>query len=359
MGIREMVRAAQLERLASVCRGAVERREVPGGVLLVGRQGETLVELAFGRRAVLPQEETATPDTIYDWASLTKPVVTATLFMQAVEEGRVHLHEPLGRGLCIPSDNALSETTARQLLLHISGLPAGHPLPEGGRTRAEYLASMVATGLSAPPETQFVYSDLGFHLLAALVEDVFAESLDTLAEERILKPLRMVDTRYGVKTGDLPRAAPTEEVGGVMLCGTVHDPVARAFGGVAGHAGLFGTAHGLARYCRMVIGRGQFEGSRILQPGTVDRMLEPVAVPGGRLRALGWDVDSQYSSPRGDILPVRGAGHTGFTGPSFWIDPPTGIYIILMTNRVHPDGSGDAVGLRRRVANVVASALLP
>ena len=169
----------------------------------------------------------------------------------------------------------------------------------------------------------------------------------------------MTDTSFCVASGDIWRTAPTERANGEMLRGIVHDPVAREFGGVAGHAGLFGTAHDLARFCRMVIGRGQLEGSRILQPATLDRMVAPVDVGGGNVRALGWDVNTRYSNPRGDILPARGVGHTGFTGPSCWIDAPSGIFIVLMTNRLHPDGQGDAVGLRRRVANVVAATLLP
>jgi len=354
-----MVRATGLERLYSVCSRAVADGEVPGGVLIVGRHEETLVELAFGNRAILPLEEPATPDTIYDWASLTKPVVTATLFMQALEEGRVHLWEPLGRWLAVPAGNPLCGVTPRQLLLHISGLPAGLPLPDGGCTRGEYLNLILETGLQNAPDAEFVYSDLGFHLLAAVVEKVYEESLETLAQDRILRPLGMTDTSFCVASGDISRTAPTERANGEMLRGTVHDPVARAFGGVAGHAGLFGTARDLARFCRMVIGRGQLEGSRILQSATLDRMVAPVDVGSGNARALGWDVDTRYSNPRGDIFPVRGVGHTGFTGPSCWIDPPSGIFIVLMTNRLHPDGHGDAVGLRRRVANVVAAALLP
>ncbi len=359
VGVRQMVSATGLEHLRSVCTRAVADGEVPGGVLVVGRREETLVELAFGNRAVFPFEEPATPDTIYDWASLTKPVVTATLFMQALEEGRVHLWEPLGRWLAVPVDNPLCGVTPRQLLLHTSGLPAGLPLPDGGCTRDEYVNLIVEAGVQTVCDAEFLYSDLGFHLLAAVVEGVYEEPLETLAQDRILRPLRMTDASYGVEAGNISRTAPTERANGHMLRGVVHDPVARAFGGIAGHAGLFGTASDLARLCRMVIGRGQLEGSRILQPATLDCMVAPVDVGSGNVRALGWDVNTRYSNPRGDIFPVRGVGHTGFTGPSCWIDPPSGIYIVLMTNRLHPDGKGDAVGLRRRVANVVAATLLP
>jgi CubicO group peptidase (beta-lactamase class C family) len=278
--------------------------------------------------------------------------------MQALEEGRVHLHEPLSRWLPIPSCNAIGDATPRQLLLHVSGLPAGRPLPTGKLSLNALVGALVEGGLENPPESVFTYSDIGFHLLAALVETVFERPLDELARDRILNPIGMVDTDFGVPPEKICRVAPTEMAGETMLCGQVHDPAARSLGGVAGHAGLFGTARDLARFCRMVLGRGQVDGIRILQSATLDAMIAPVEIPGGNMRALGWDVDTRYSNPRGDILPVRGVGHTGFTGPSFWIDPATGIFIILATNRLHPDGKGDAVALRRRVANVVAAALL-
>jgi len=348
-----------LARLPGICRQAVADGATPGGVLLVGLRDDVLAELAFGDRAILPEREEATVGTVYDLASLTKPIVTATLIMQAAEDGLLNLMEPLGAWLSAPDDSPIASLTARDLLLHTSGLTAGCPVPAGRLTMDDVVGAIHAAGLSQPTGTAFIYSDLGFHLLARVAERVFDHQLDELARERILRPLGMDDTDYGVAPGALPRCAPTEVVDGAPLRGVVHDPVARQLGGVAGHAGVFGTAADLARYARMVLGRGEHGGARILRPATVDRMIAPVSVPGGGRRALGWDVDTQYSSPRGEILPATGVGHTGFTGTSLWVDPPTGLFIILLTNRLHPHGHGSVVRLRRLVANVVAAAVLP
>ena len=354
-----------LNRLPELCANAVKRGDVPGGVVWVGRGDETVAAFAFGARTVVPSFELATLDTIYDLASLTKPLVTATLVMQAVEEGRLNLFEPLGSLLPIPESNPVSRSTPRELLLHISGLPAGRKLPasidssEDAAVRDALVAAMVDGGLVAEPGAVFVYSDVGFHLLAAVLRGVFGAPLRELAEQRIFEPLGTRDLAYGVSDEKRARTAPTEIIDGELLRGIVHDPPARRLGGVCGHAGLFGTAADIARYCRMILRRGEIDGNRILRPATVDRMVAPVKLPGGKRRALGWDADTQYSNPRGELFPPRGIGHTGFTGPSLWIDPPSGLYVILLTNRVHPDGHGDAVRLRRVLANVVAATMLP
>ncbi len=352
-------------RLQEVCGQAVRRGEVPGGVVWIGCRDETVVAFPFGMRATVPNREPATLDTIYDLASLTKPLVTAMLTMQAVEEGRLNLYEPLGSLLPISSENPVSQTTPRELLLHISGLPAGREVPASIGSSEDivaddgFVAAMVDGGLVTEPGIAFVYSDVGFHLLAAVIRRALGAPLRDLAQERIYEPLGTSDLAYGVPDDARARTAPTEMCEGVMLRGVVHDPPARRLGGVCGHAGLFGTAADISRFCRMILRRGEIDGNRLMQPATVDRMIAPVDVPDGKRRALGWDVDTQYSNPRGEILPSRGVGHTGYTGPSLWIDPPSGIYIILLTNRVHPDGRGDAVRLRRLLANVVAVALLP
>ncbi len=351
--------ADRIALLPEICRRAVGDGATPGGVLFVGRREETIAEFAFGHRSIFPTKERATLDTIYDLASLTKPIVTATLVMQAVEDGLVSLMEPVGRWLSISNSNSVAEVTPLHLLLHTSGLPAMRSLPPGPVTRETLLDAMTRDGVLHPPGTTFTYSDVGFVLLGRLLERLYDAPLSDLAQRRILVPLKMTDTGYRLAPSKFDSCAPTEIIDGKCLCGVVHDPAARQMGGVAGHAGMFGTARDLARYCRMILGRGQHEGERIMQPATVDRMIAPVEVPGGKRRALGWDVDSQYSNPRGELFPARGVGHTGFTGTSLWIDPPTGIFVILLTNRVHPDGKGDVVRLRRLVANVVAAALLP
>ena len=348
-----------IDLIRAACDEAVHRNELPGGVVTVGRSDELLLEHAFGNRSRNPHTEPATIDTIYDLASLTKPLVTATLVMQAVEEGKLNLFEPLSRYLDIPPDDPVGQLIPRDLLLHISGLPAGYDNASMVRSVEDLVEKIVENGLATPTGESFTYSDAGFVLLGRLTELIHGAPMADLARSRILEPLEMRNTNYGVKKNDIPRCAPTELCNGTPLRGVVHDPMTREIGGIAGHAGLFGTARDLSRYCRMILHRGFLDGNRVLMPATVDRMVSPVPVPGGKLRSLGWDVDTQYSSPRGEILPVRGIGHTGFTGTSVWIDPKTGLYFILLTNRVHPDGSGDAVRLRRSVANIAAAHLLP
>ena len=243
--------------------------------------------------------------------------------------------------------------------LHTAGFPAGPSLAGGDNVSSEaVISSICGLGLEAEPGERFLYSDTGFILLALVVERVFSEPLDVLFGRFVSDPLGMADTRFGVPESALPRCAPTEVEDGAPLRGVVHDPNCRAMGGVGGHAGLFGTTEDLARYCRMILHRGRLDGQRVLLPATVDRMTDPVAVPGGKLRSFGWDVDSQYSSPRGEIFPLRGVGHTGFTGTSIWIDKPSETFIILLTNRVHPEPGDGIVRLRRLIANVVAAAVL-
>ncbi len=143
-----------------------------------------------------------------------------------------------------------------------------------------------------------------------------------------------------------------------MLRGVVHDPTARRMGGVAGHAGLFSTGDDLAIFARMILAGGSWKGARVLSPLTVAEMMRP-ATPAGMqpVRGLGWDIDTSYSANRGELLPIGSFGHTGFTGTSIWIDPLTRTFVIVLTNRVHPAGKGDATPLRARVASVVASAI--
>ncbi len=349
----------QLALLPQVCARAVAEGITPGGVLYVGRREDLLIEFPFGARAEIPDEEPATLGTVYDLASLTKPLVTATVVFAAVERGLLNLMEPLARWLPETAGTALGDVVLRDLLLHVAGLPAGKKMPDDGSPTPSAMArEMARAGLEEPPGKRFLYSDIGYILLGFVAERAFDRPLDELATALVFGPLGMEDTCYTPDDGALDRFAPTEMIAGAPLRGVVHDPTCRAMGGVAGHAGVLGTARDLARYCRMILGRGRHGGVQVLRPASVDCMVEARSVPGGKLRSFGWDVDSQYSSPRGELFPKRGISHTGFTGTSIYIDPPTGTFIILLTNRVHPEPRDGIVRLRRLVANVVASAVL-
>jgi uncharacterized protein YbbC (DUF1343 family)/CubicO group peptidase (beta-lactamase class C family) len=351
------------ERLARID-AAVERataaRQVPGAVVLVGRHGKVAYAKAFGRRAVEPEAEPMTRDTVFDLASLTKPVATATSVMILVERGKVRLDDPVTRHLPEFDNHGKGAVTVEQLLRHRAGLVADNPLSDyadGPEKAWERLANI---GLVARPGERFVYSDVSFLVLGRLVERVSGQSLDAFARENIFEPLHMTDTGFRPGgTGPTARVAPTEKADGRMLRGTVHDPRARALGGVAGHAGLFGTADDLATYAQMILNRGRRpDGRRVLPPETVRAMTDPGDTPPGQQRGLGWDIDTPYRAPRGSRFGPRSFGHTGFTGTSLWVDPDTDTFVIVLTSRLHPDGKATSPNaLRAEVATLAASAI--
>jgi uncharacterized protein YbbC (DUF1343 family)/CubicO group peptidase (beta-lactamase class C family) len=221
---------------------------------------------------------------------------------------------------------------------------------------------------TAPPGERFVYSDINYFLLGDIVKRVSGLPLDQFAKKHIFDPLGMKDTGFVPAATLRPRIAPTEKCTPYgwpcegpdlqMLRGVVHDPTARRMAGVAGHAGLFSTAADLSIFCRMLLNGGRYNGVRILSPLTVAKMTSPVSAPGDpNVRGLGWDIDSSFSSNRGELLPIGSFGHTGFTGTSLWIDPLTETFVVFMSNRLHPDGRGDVTPLRARVATIAASAI--
>lgn len=345
---------------------AISRREICGGVVLVGRGEEVLWEKAYGLRACVPDPEPATVDTVYDLASLTKVVATTSAVMWLAERGMVALSDPVS--LHIPewrSDAAgQTQVTLRMLLTHTSGLPPFEKYylntpPEGAM--AAIVRDIARMPLQAAPGAAFIYSDLGFILLGEIVRRVSGVPLDAFCRTNLFEPLGMVDTGF-CPPAVADRIAPTEwdadsgaPAGRRMLRGVVHDGNARLVGGVSGHAGLFSTARDLARFCRMLLCGGELDGVRVLSRVAVETMTRDQPMPpGGIRRGLGWDIESSYSNPRGDLLP-GGFGHTGWTGTSIWVVPEERLYIITLTNRVHPDGSGDAGSLRARIANVTAA----
>jgi uncharacterized protein YbbC (DUF1343 family)/CubicO group peptidase (beta-lactamase class C family) len=345
---------ADLSALDSVIQTAVQNRDIPGAVLLVGHDGQVVYRKAFGERSLEPTRSAMTADTIFDLASLTKVIATTTAVMQLVEQGRIRLNDPVTKYIPEFAQNGKSDIVVRDLLTHYSGfapdLDLSHPWI--GRDTAYSMA--FAETPDSPPETRFVYSDINFIVLGALVERVSGMPLDVYCAQKIFAPLGMVHTRFLPPQGWLPQIAPTEyDEHGQMLRGVVHDPTARRMGGVAGHAGLFSTADDLAKFAQALL-----DGKTILSPLTIEKMSTPQQPPyASALRGFGWDIDSPFSSNRGELLPVGSFGHTGFTGTSVWIDPTTHTYIILLTNAVHPRGKGLTVSLRARVATAVAAAI--
>jgi uncharacterized protein YbbC (DUF1343 family)/CubicO group peptidase (beta-lactamase class C family) len=336
-------------------RDSVASSEIPGAVLVVGQGDQVLHRKVLGWRATVPHPELMTADTIFDIASLTKVIATAPAVLRLWEMGKIDLNAPLGRYLKEFDTAAFQDVTVMRLLTHSAGmndLPSREAMakgfPEAGRIQAR-------AGLAVPPGTTFLYSDTGYILLGELVRRVTGEPLDTFARKQFYAPLGMRDTAFDPPAAWRKRIAPTEAVNNQgPLRGVVHDGNARLLHGVAGHAGVFSTASDLSRFCRMLLAGGQLGGRRYLKEATVKAMFAPHVI-GESTRGLGWDISSPYSRTLGAYFPAGSVGHTGFTGTAIWMDPATGVYMILLTNRVHPYGKGDVAELRRRISAAVGT----
>ncbi|MBU0913959.1 MAG: beta-lactamase family protein [Gammaproteobacteria bacterium] len=367
--------AEPYDRIAPLVEKAIADKQLPGAVVLIGQGDKVLYRKAFGFITYSPAAAVTTTDTVFDLASLTKPLVTTTLIMQLVEQGELRLTDPVGKYLQQLNDAEVKRITLLQLLTHSSGLADGFDRREFWQGKAELDGALVKLKLKTKPDQQFVYSDIGFILLGLVVEQITKQPLDLLAEQRIFQPLRMKDSRYlpldkpSQDVTYVQRIAPTENLQGdadyqkllpnyaqPYLHAVVHDPTALRLGGVAGHAGVFGTADDLALFAQMLLNGGELKGQRVLSPLAIQRVLTPVVI-GNQSRALGWDMQTAYSAPRGDLLPAGSFGHTGFTGTSIWLDPASRTYIILLSNRVHPNRDTSVTDLRARLANIVAAGI--
>jgi len=346
--------APDLAVLDPIVQTAIQNHEVPGAVLVVGHDGQVIYRKAFGNSSLEPTRTPMAVDTVFDIASLTKVVATTTAVMQLVEQGKVRLNDPVVKYIPEFGQNGKADITVRDLLTHYSGLPPDLDLthPWTGRD-VGYSMAFASTPIS-PSGTRFVYSDINFIVLAGLIDRVSGLPLDAYCARNIFAPLGMSHTRFRPPADWSPRIAPTEyDEHGQMLRGVVHDPTVRRMGGVSGQAGLFSTADDLAKFAQALL-----DGRAVLSPMTIEKMTTPQQPPAATaLRGLGWDIDSPFSSNRGELLPVGSFGHTGFTGTSLWIDPTTRTYIILLTNAVHPRGQGSAISLRAKVATAVAAAI--
>ncbi len=352
-------RFAGSDELDAIIRTAILEEQIPGAVLLIGHKGRIIHRQAYGARAVEPRWEAMTPDTIFDAASLTKVVATAPAIAKVLEQGRIRLNDRVTEYL--PEfQGGRSEITVRHLLTHFSGLRPDLDLKPVWSGYETGVAKALADKPVAEPGERFIYSDINYILLAEIIRRQTGQMVSEFARSQIFRPLGMKDTMFQPPERLRSRIAPTERLpdSGEPLRGVVHDPTTRYMGGVSGHAGLFTTAADLAIFAQAMLGLGAYRGTRILQPLTVRKMTEPQS-PGDQLilRGIGWDIDSPYSTNRGELLPLGSYGHTGFTGTSLWIDPVSQTYVILLTNRVHPRNRGSITSLRCRVATATAAAL--
>jgi len=379
--------AEKLKQIDALVEKDIAGKKLPGAVVLVGHKGKIVYRKAFGNRALVPAVEKMTVDTIFDVASLTKPVATATSVMILVERGQLRLNDTIGKFIPEIEDENAKKVTIQHLLTHVSGYQPDFDLREKWTGRDGMLQALYKEKLRQPAGTKFVYSDIGFIVLGEIVARIYRQENNDIESSyyaNIFNPLKLQDTGIvnfyrsdtfidNAQANKKNRVAPTENIkgqqsylggqfdgkdGDKMLRGQVHDPTAFRMGGVAGHAGLFSTADDLARYCQMLLNGGSLDGKRILSAQTVARMTAPIVVSeDGATRGLGWDMNTAFSSNRGELFPLGSFGHTGFTGTSVWIDRVSQTFVVFLSNRVHPDGKGDVTPLRARVATVVASAI--
>jgi uncharacterized protein YbbC (DUF1343 family) len=356
----------QLAHIDEAIAAEIMKKQLPGAVVLVGRQGKVVWRKAYGNRELEPQTEPMTPDTIFDLASLTKVVATATSVMILVERGQVRLGDPVARYIPEFAEMGKRNITVEQLMTHRSGFPPDNDIKDYEQGPAKAFESIWHLAPISEAGSRFIYSDVNYIVLAELIRRVIGKPLDEFSAENIFRPLGMKDTGFKPAARLQPRIAPTEKREDHWMRGEVHDPRAYLLGGVAGHAGLFSTADDLAIYCQMILDHGQYRGARVLSPMGVTRMTEARASGGnasdGNARGLGWDVMTGYSSNRGDLFPLGSLGHTGFTGTSIWIDPSSETFVVFLSNRVHPridpKQPADVNSLRGRVASIVAASII-
>lgn len=340
----------------------LERKAFPGAVVAVGHQGSLVHLRGYGHltyEADAARPQPVTEDTIYDLASLTKVIVPTTLAMMLVDEGRLSLEMPVKDFLPLFHGEGKEGVTVHQLLTHSSGVDWWAPLYEEVKGKAEYVERIQAMDLAYEPGSRSLYSDLGLILLGEILERVAGKDLDVLAQERIFQPLGMETTTYLPGAELLERIAPTEADSwrGRVLRGEVHDENAYALGGVAPHAGLFGTARDLARFAQMILNGGILEHRRLISRPTVERFTRRQEIADST-RALGWDTKSAEKSSAGTLFSPGSFGHTGFTGTSLWIDPQRQLFVILLTNRVHPTRDNILIRqVRPALADAVVRAL--
>ena len=355
----------RLARVDSVLRRAVAEGATPGAALVVGRHGKLVRLRGYGRTDWTFDAPEVTDSTLYDLASLTKAMGTATVAAQLVREGKLKLDRPIYRYLRgWPSTGRHGRITARHLLAHTSGLPAGADLWRAHGTRKERIAQIARMKIRTVPGKYREYSDLGMIVLGAVLEQITASRLDELLEVRVFKPLAMSDTRFNPlrprNNGGgftLAQIAPTEfdpkRSGHVH--GVVHDLNAWALDGVAGHAGLFSSARDMAAYGQAILEAARGNPTPLFPGGSFLAFISRERSFG---RPLGWEIPTGESSAAGRYFSKASIGHTGFTGTSIWVDPERDLFVVLLTNRINPTAQNHKhVRLRREVHDLVQLAI--
>jgi uncharacterized protein YbbC (DUF1343 family)/CubicO group peptidase (beta-lactamase class C family) len=417
---------ADFTPITTLINDAIAAKKLPGAVVVVGHNGKVVFEHAYGNRKLAGEPgmngelaaEPMTEDTIFDMASLTKCLATATAIMQLYELHKFDFDDPVAKYLPEFAANGKEHVTIRELLTHYSGLPPDVDLKDAwglaAPDKAEGLRRAFASPLVTTPGTHFEYSDINYITLGALVERLSGQPLDEYAQHHIFTPLSMTHTRflsldkgcgptvspgaalgarstYACRPGQwsraqwIPDTAPTAHDNELdaavnpdfdhLLRGVVHDPTTRRMGGVAGQAGVFSTAADVSLFAQALLDRLLSNtGNFPLKQSTLKLMTTPeqpataesgatVFTPDGKTtkgvakRGFGWDINSAYSRPRGEVFPIGSFGHTGFTGTSLWMDPASDSYVILLANAIHPRGGASISPLRGQVATAAAKAI--
>ncbi len=347
----------QRSEIDRIVKQNIQRGNMAGCVIAIGDRNGVVFLRSYGQRQIEPTPLDMTNDTVFDLASLTKPIATATSIMKLVELGKIDLGEPASKYWPEFGANGKDEITVRHLLTHQGGLIPDNHLREYADGTAKALENICSLKLNSEPGSKFAYTDVGFIVLAEIVHQVSGKNIEEFSLEQIYQPLRMVETMYRPGPKMRSRAATTEKVDGEWLHGKVHDPRAALMDGIAGHAGLFSTASDLSRFARMLLGDGSLDGVQIMLPETARLMTHRQKVSSG-FRTLGWDSLSGYSSNRGDLFSQSAFGHGGFTGTSFWVDPDLDLFVIFLSNRLHPDGKGSVNSVAGRIGTIAAASRL-
>jgi uncharacterized protein YbbC (DUF1343 family)/CubicO group peptidase (beta-lactamase class C family) len=352
--------APDFSNIDRIVNHAIGTHLIPGAVVVVGHDGQVVFEKAYGNRATIPAPVPMTEDTIFDMASMSKVMATTTAAMQLYQQGRFRLNDPVAKYLPEFAANGKESITIRQVMTHYSGLPPDLDLkqPWSGKQTGYDMAFAVKP--DRPPGTRFVYSDINFIVMGALVEKLSGMSLNDYVLKNVFLPMGMEHTRFLPPATWKDQIAPTQyDENHHMLQGVVNDPTSRRMGGVAGHAGLFSTAGDVSIFAQnlldLLAGRqSKFPLNRL----TAEKMTTPEQPPTGvALRGLGWDIESPFSGNRGELFPVGGFGHTGWTGTDIWVDPWSDSYIILLSNRTYPDQTPYTIPMEGKFANAAAQAL--
>ncbi|MCD6392993.1 MAG: beta-lactamase family protein [Planctomycetes bacterium] len=355
----DIIIAVRLRAVDTVVNEEIAKGSFPGAVVCIGRANKIHYLKAFGSEVIEPFKEAAETNTLFDIASLTKPVATATAVMILLDNGKVSLDDKVAAYLPAFGCNGKEDARIKHLLAHTSGLPAytnadtlkkqfESPCPD---KVIEKICSLKAV---SPPGEGCRYSCLGYITLAKIVEIISGKTIDVFANENIFEPLGMDDTTYNPTDTLKERIAATEiiDVDENPLRGTVHDPLARLMAGVSGNAGVFSTGRDLSVFCRMLLAGGTHQGKTILSPRAVAFLTQTQSYG----RAYGFDVSSGYSWIKGDFTSDETFCHSGYTGTSIVCDPETKVFLIILANRAHPHDKGTVRPVRMKVADVAFEA---